>query len=420
MTIEFQKNILRYLFQNKTYYLDYLTSEIFDDVSHKALFEIYWNYMKKYHKVPDKANYLEFIAQQPGISDEAINGLKNNLYWLYEPLEDMTMVEEILIGEVKKKMFKNLTLSAMTSLDAGITSEDIDQIHKRLSKIVNLKDHDVDSGLFLFKDLNKSFRMTESVYPTFLEGLNRMTALGGFHPPQVVCIMKPPKSFGTGFMIKLAAEYAKDGLDIFYADFENGKFDIHLRFKQCLLECKIDEVYSYNSELQQIKEKLLGNGCGDIYIKEYMMKKDHFGHIETDLNKIMDEHHIIPQIMFYDYIDIMGCKDKKITETRLKIQANYADAKYINSKYGTFCFTPSKMTADGWNKEWPDMNDIAEDREKLYNAHAVFAWMRGEEDAEKNTGSIIPMLQRKGVSFLKTRVYLTVDPVNFIIEEEKI
>jgi hypothetical protein len=244
-----------------------------------------------------------------------------------------------------------------------------------------------------------------------------MTAIGGFAPPELVVWMGPPKSFKTGFLIKFAVEYMKDGLDVFYADFENGAEQIMQRTKQCLLECRIDEIKNFNDELNQIKDKMIGMiGSGEMYINKYMKQRDHFGHIETDLNKCLDDD-FNPKLMIYDYIDIMGCSDKKITDKRLMIQKNYADASYINDKYDTFCFTVSKMKSKSWEVEWPTADDVAEDKEKIYNAHAVFAIMRNEEDIEEGLGRIIPIVQRRGSSYTKQSCMMEIDPEYFKIKE---
>lgn len=417
MTINFQKNILKYLFQNKTKYLEYISPELFDSVEYKALFELFINYMRKYKKLPNKDNFIEFINDQPGLTDQGINLLLNNLVWIYDEIDDIKFIEEKLLNEVKKKMFKNVLLHGMKCMDEGLKSDDIENIHKKISKITSLNNDKESSGLLLLKDLNKSMSNDVLVLPTYLKTLNSMTARGGFYNPQVLTFIGPPKSFKTGFLIKFAAEYMKDGYDIFYADFENGETQIHHRFKQCLLECKIDEVNDFNIELNEIKDKLLSMiGSGEVFIKEYRKRQDHFGHIEMDLDKLLDDG-IKPSIMIYDYINIMGCSDKSQKDPRLKIQHNYADAYNINKKYGTFCMTVAKMRADSWDKEWPSAEDVAEDKEIVYNSHSVFAIMRTEEDIEEGLGRIIPIAQRQGVSYTKISCNLSIDPENFKIQE---
>ena len=417
MTAEFQRNVLRYLFQNKTMYLEYIKPDIFDDPFSRSMYELLYNYIIKYKHLPERSNFVEFIWSNNLLNPDAKLTLKNELVWLYEPLKDIAIIQETLLEEVKKQMFKNVLLEALKKQEEGISSEDIEYIHSKISKITSLDDTEGRDGLFFLKDINRVVNEDYTVYPSFLKGLNNMTSVGGFHMPQVITFMKPPKAFGTGFLIKFATEWVKKGHNVFYADFENGQNNIHNRFKQCLLECKIEEIKQFNTELNQIKNSMENlTGAGEAYIKEYQKRKDHFGHIELDIDRLIDQD-FKPDIMIYDYINIMGCSDKKERDPRLKIQHNYADAYNINKKYGTFCLTVAKMKGDAWKKDWPGPDDIAEDKEIIYNSHAVFALMRNEEDIKDNLGRIIPIAQRQGISYTKIACDLEIDAEDFIIRE---
>lgn len=415
MTLEFQKNILRYLFQNSTD-LSYISVEFFDTIELRGIYELLYSYVDKYKSLPDKGNFIEYISLQHILTNDAKNLLRNNLVWLYEPIDDVASIKEVLLSEVKKKLFSNLIKESIKNIDS-ITPDDISFFHKEIIKIDALNESEVIPGLFLLKDLNKIFVKHNKTYPTFLNTLNKMTAMGGFSSPELVVWMGPPKSFKTGFLIKSAAEFMKDGLNVYYADFENGEAQIHNRFKQCLLECHINEISSFNKELQEIKDKLLNlTGSGEVYIRNFLKRKDHLGTIDVDLDRLKDTGFDVNVIM-YDYIDIMGCSDRSIKDPRLKIQHNYAEADVINRKYNTFCYTVSKMKQTALKKEWPTADDVAEDFEKIYNAHAVFAIMRNEEDIEEGLGRIIPIVQRLGSSYTQEACTLQIDPVNFIIKE---
>jgi len=419
MTAEYQRNIIRYLFQNKTHFIEFIQTELFDVVEYKAIFELYMNYMKKFGNLPEKNNFIQYISDQSVLTDGAINMLKNNLVWVYESIDDISMIEETILNEVKKQMFKNAYIKAGKYIDEGLTSQMIEDIHTIISNIKNLKDHRVDSGLFLLRDLDKYDDVENGkVYPFFLDTVNTMTSRRGFYPPQNIIFMGPPKSFKTGLLIKTATEYMRQGLDVHYCDFENGELTIKNRFKQCLLQCKINEIKSFNSELLQIKDKLLGMiGSGEVFIKKYRKRQDHIGTIRLDIERNIEEMDFQPKVMIYDYVDVMGCSDKSIKDTRLKIQQNYAELDTLNNDFDMFNFTVSKMTSGSWNLEWPGPDDIAEDKEKIYNSHACFAFMRNEEDIKNGLGRMIPIVQREGISYTKISAVLRVDPEHATIEE---
>lgn len=418
MGIKFQRNILKYLFQNKIEYLEYLNPEIFDTVYEQEMFKLLYNYIMKYKNLPDKNNFKEYV--KVSIKDNQLSEILETIIdEMFIPLRDTQIIEERLISDVKRQLYKNMLISELTNINSlkdVDNFEDLNNLHNTLNKITNLN-KPINDGLYLLKNLNKVYDIQNNVYPTFLQGLNNMLSLGGFHPPQIVVIMGAPKSFKTGLMIKFGVEYMKDGLDVYYADFENSQENIHLRAKQCLLECELNEISSYTNELNLIREKLYNvMNSGDLYIKKFLKRKDHFGHIETDLNRQIDNG-LDPKLIIYDYINIMGCSDISIKDPRLKIQHNYAEAQSINDKYKLFCLTVSKMSRLALEKEWPTADDVAEDFEIIYNAHAVFALMRGVEDIKEGIGRLIPIAQRQGVSYEHIACTLNIEPSKFIIQE---
>ena len=418
MTLEFQKNLLRYAFQHKNANIEFVLPKVFTVPIEKHIYTMFHAYLKKYKTLPDKKNFIEFVSRFEGMTSELLSSIKSELPWIYEPLKDVAIVEDEILLQTKKRLFKIILLEGMEMAERGVTSEDIADVHRRISNLDMMSKSQLESGRLLLRDMNKFAVERKIIYPTFLEGLNNMTAWGGFGPPELIVLMGPPKSFKTGFLLKIAIEYMRDGLDIFYADFENGEENIFMRAKQGLLECKIDEIKNFNDELQDIRDKLMTlTGAGDMFIKKYLKRQDHYGHVETDLVRLLDKGELDPKMMFVDYINIMGCSEK-IKEPRLKIQHNYAMAQSINDRFNMATFTVSKMKQGAIAKEWPTAEDVAEDFEIIYNAHGVFAIMRSEEDIENDIGRIISIVQRQGSSYTKDACYLTIDAKRYIVREE--
>ncbi len=415
MTLNFQKNILRYLFQYKTSHWEVLSDELFDLVPDKAIFGILKSYILKYKNLPEKENFIQYITDLNQLTDEAINLLKNQLEECLEPVSDIVMIEEKLLIEVKKKLFTKVLTEGLKMASEGVTVEDIETIHKKISGITSMRDQELDPGFYALKNLNRPMKQSGTVYPTYLRGLNALTAVGGFHPPQTIIWLGGPKTFKTGFLIKFAVEYMKDGLDVFYADFENGKEAIHQRVKQCLLECKVGELKLFDSELNQIKDKLLDlTGSGDIFIQKYNKRLDHFAHIDKDIDRLMNEG-FNPKFLVADYVDIMGPPERGM-DKRIGIQANYAAGDTMMNKYNMFMFTVSKIKASAFGKDNYTPEDVAEDVEKVYNSHASFSIVRRPEDIDEGLAKISAMVQRQGASF-SGEVLIDLDPDSFKIIE---
>lgn len=429
MIKSFDTNVLKYMFQKKNTlnFIKYIEPKIFVDEVNRIIFTSLKKYIYKYKSIPNKQNFLHYLKQTSKISKQDFKELKKTISYYYLELTDYKIVEEHLLNKIKSKMFsilitEGIDISDDFNTDSFAQHEDkIESFHKRVRDIKNL---DINSfaksskGIFLISDLNKKLKRRFSAHPFFLDTVNKMTSLGGFYAPQLVVFMGAPKSFKTGFLIKSGVEYMRDGLNVFYADLENGEENIFMRHKQCLLECAANEIVNFNDELNEIKEKLLMINAGEIYIERFRKKLDNFEAIDAKLEFLHEEHGFKPDFIISDYIDLMGKgKDLKTDDKRLIIQHNYAMADNINEKYGCFQFTVSKLKREAIKKEWVSAEDAAEDFEKIYNAHAVFALMRSEEEIELNTGRLIPVVQREGASYLKIACNLEIDAENFVIKE---
>src|SRR5688572_14536392 len=89
--------------------------------------------------------------------------------------------------------------------------ETFKQMFRVMRKIVELDDAKLQEQEkkthFLFRDHEYDRFETTTGAPTKFAGLNKMTAAGGFYPPQLVIFMKGPKQFGTGLLVSLAVDY---------------------------------------------------------------------------------------------------------------------------------------------------------------------------------------------------------------------
>lgn len=416
MTLEFKRNILSLLFHRKTDYIFILPNEFFDDIYHQAIFQLLKAYRKEYTTLPNIDNFFQFITTT-NLQPEIVEKIKPLVEELYEPLEDTAILEHNLVFEIKKEMFKILTRRSFEHIEKGLSSEFIMEAYKQIGKIHSLSLDDTQGGgFYVISEMYKIIKEERKVYPHFLEGLNATRSLRGFYAPELYVLLGPPKAFKTGFLIKTAVEHMKSGENVFYGDFENGEITIGRRIQQCLLECRIDEIQSFSDELDQIRDKLMGlTGAGDIFIKKYKKKQDNFTHVDEDLERMLDKG-MDPSMAIVDYIDIMGCH-KKNKDKRLDIQENYAYADTINNKYNMFMWTVSKMKQSALKKEYPEPEDVAEDFEKIYNAHGVFALMRSTEDIEDGTGRMTSVVQREGDTGKKISVDLKIVPEFFTFEE---
>jgi KaiC/GvpD/RAD55 family RecA-like ATPase len=237
-----------------------------------------------------------------------------------------------------------------------------------------------------------------------------MTSAGGFYSPQLIIFLGGPKTFKTGLLINLATEYALDGLNVFYADFENGADELLVRFQQCLCECTEDDLEKEEfRKMYKSRKKAIKTAGGGIYLRSFYARVDSMKSVEKEIDLLIKAEEFIPDVIFIDYLDIVGTSDPYVHERRLIIQDNYLRAVSLNKKYDCFTFSISRVKQSGFDKTKLGVGDMGEDSEKVYNAHAVFSYVRDENDRRANMARISSLVQRKGESYGRDDCWVEID-----------
>lgn len=391
-----QQNILKYLLQDDKAknIVQHLDEKIFDEVIDKAIFIEIHKYYKKYNTNPNKDNFLYFIQKHNNIDPESWKILTDRISRYYYPIRDTEIVQERIVDYAKRKLIKQLFIDNIGRIDSS--DETIfSNIYKEVNKITNI-DIGENYEILDFDD-RKPRSIEDSIsHPTFLQQLNSMTNVGGFKKPELISFLAGPKCFKTGILLNIAYHYRLAGLNVFYADFENGAQQLMDRLDQRMMNMQSNEVI-YNEALsKQIRTKQKITGAGSIKIVKFRARKDSLNEVESVLDKLKIDGWE-PDVIFYDYLDLANAPGEP--DRRNKIQFNYHQAITINNERNTFCFTISKMKQEGFNKEFASISDFGEDSEKAYNCHASFYISRTQDDMQEGTARIFPLVQRQGISF---------------------
>lgn len=407
MTIDYQKIVLRYLFQNSKgrFYIQHLDESIFDDKVDKAVFVLLKEYYKVYDVKPSEPNIKFFLEKNSLNHDfdfiEKLKGIISKYYIALDP--DQQIIEDTLLDMCRKKMLKEIFINNVSLIESG-DDQFFKRLYKDVSRVTNLDAESTDSnGVFLSDEITILEESVQS-HPTLLRQLNRMTGGGGFKIPELIIFLAGPKCFKTGIMLNLALDFTEWGLNVFYADFENGVHALKERVDQRLLHCGEGDVDKHRGILSEIKQKRKMLRCGDIRFERFKARKDTLDAVEAALDKLKIEHDWEPDVIIYDYIDLAEAPREAGKDKRLKIQHNYHQAININEERGTFSISISKMKANSFNNEFATIRDFGEDSEKAYNCHRSFYISRTEEDIERGLARIFALVQRQGISFSK-KVY---------------
>ena len=411
MQEELEFNILRYFFQHKKAidYLPYgISSDIFLDPVAKNLFEVYVAYVNKYKCPPDSNNFITFLRDNK-IEDKIIKILKGGFDVIYKKLDDIGLVEEHLLKHVKKVAHLRAVQESLESFDDSWTEAKVTELYKKISRIDQLDIHGAPKSEYLLTSIADEVFAPPTIKPTCFNNFNKIIGMGGFFAPQLITILGGAKSMKTTFMLHLAAGYAKEGEEVAYLDWENGRSQIGTVIQQILVSQRVEMLYAdWNKKLLQERvHEILSNGGNINYIR-LRAKRDRVTDAETILDECFDTTGVYPSVICYDYLDITGA-DKTIKDRREKIQMAYADAKNLNEKCNAFGITVSKMVAGAAKKDYHDEDDAGEDKEKAYNVDAMFSLHRTTDDVEQGIGWVQPILQRVGESRSDEKVCFDMD-----------
>lgn len=432
MTKEFQEELLRFLFQDPTAkrYRECLDVTLFDNPSWQVVYDLWDSYVEKFNSSPTKAAMIEWFSSElskgkVAIEERVKQEILTTITSLFRPsIVSTDFVVHKIIEFAQKKGTRNL-FSAYA--DKIPTADDglFEKIHADMGKIVRLR-HELedkkDSGAgFLLQDMFSPRRKDVKGHPTFLTKVNNMTAAKGFHTPQLIIFLGGPKAFKTGILINILLEYVRSGLNVYYADAENGADSIRKRFTQAILECKKDEIGLYTKELKQILKRFKSFKSGDVHVEFYPAQVSTLDHVDADLERLKAEHNWVPDIIAYDYLDLFASTDKTIKDKRLIIQNVYHHAIRLNNKWNTFAFSISPVKSSAINKIDIKVTDFGEDQAKAYNCHASFAICRTEQEMAIHRARIVPVVQREGVPNrynASTTCVLELDEENMSVKED--
>lgn len=413
MKLEFQQDLLKFLVQNKEAkrYIEVLEEDVFDLDTHYTVFGLLKSFVKKYRSQPTLGNFLEYfdreLKQQTKKNgenfDDIYRDIEETIREAFYPITaNVEQIREVILEEYQIKLLKDLFVQEAGNLKTA-NSETVSEIYRKIAKIKNIGESDMDEeqnkGIFALQEFTTSRKSMVSGTPTYLRALNRMTSTGGFYAPQLIILMGAPKSFKTGTLINIAMNLVRDGKKVYYVDCENGESRILDKFYQSMLRATWQEYTS--GELDETLEEMVrrfkvmgGDFISDFYPAQTKTVAD----VEERLKEIEQETGWKPDVIMWDYPDLLEPTNFKIIEKRLKIQAIYFDIIRLHKRRDIWGMGLSQVNKDAVDKPVIDMKGFAEDFGKAANCHAAFALCRTPEEKEVGLMRIVPVVQRDGVA----------------------
>ncbi len=432
MKLEFQEDLLKFLVQKPEAkkYIEILDGELFDLDTHFTVFGLLKGFITKYRSQPSLGNMLEYFdrelksKQSKGENlGDVYSEVEETVRNAYEPFRaNADQIREVVLEEYQVKLLTTFWVKEAGNIKSA-TSDSIKDLHKKLTEIkrigeTDLEEEDENRGRFALSQFEKGQKSLVDGAPTYLRALNDLTSTKGFYSPQLVVLMGAPKSFKTGTLLNIAINYVRNGKKVYYVDCENGEDRILDRFYQGMLEATYGE---YNSgELDDVLEEMVKRFSvmgGDFRADFFPANTKSVADVEAELD-ILAEQGWIPDLICWDYLDLMIPIDYKIKEKRLQIQAVYFDAIRLQKKRKMFGISLSQVNKNAVDKAVIDMTGFAEDFGKAANCHAAFALCRTADEKEVGLMRILPVVQRDGVAqHSKGACYTLVDESKMSVKE---
>lgn len=428
MTVKFQEQVLKYLLQQKEgkRFITLIDNTCFEIASDKIIFDMLKEYVTKFNVLPSKVSLLEWFdrnAKEAKLKEDIKTAMVNRIVVMYEPLSEETNLIRLSIVEFAQRLqTKHLFLENVDKVKEGDEAF-FQLLARQMLKIGKLteanEDEEKNKGGFLLKDHdNFKYDVIKEAKPTDLKGLNKLTAAGGFYSPQLIVLMAAPKGFKTGTMLNIVLGMVRDGLNVYYADTENGIGAIRTRSLQKMLDCEVSELREMKDKAKEVVKWYKKMG-GDMEIDFYPARSKTLDDVDENLEYLKAEFGWVPDVIVYDYLDLFEPADKSVKEPRFKIQNVYHHAVRLNNKWGCFAITVSPVGRKAVSKEVIQMSDFAEDFAKAYNCHAAFALCRTDDEILAGIARLVPVAQREGVAFQGdfTTVFLEIDEKRMHIAE---
>ena len=409
ITPEFQKEIFKYLLQNKTSarLVRDLSKDIFTFDEHKLFITLLQKYVEKRKRMPTKIDFLQYLNESNKklkIDEDTLADLSDELADLYSPLQaSEEYLSENLISLIQYQQIRNIFANYAPILDDGIEVWEKAKIEFELTLGLSMDEDDYRPiPTSIWDDWDNDNRSNIFAHPSYILGLNRLTNKKGFATPELIILLGLPKQFKTGTMLNILVRYAIYGLNVFIADFENGQTQIRQRIKQILLEATSEEIITdVNGDVIDAcitTWKLLG---GSIWVGSYTANIHTAKDVEDDMKIIGKEEGFYDGdngwgAIGWDYCDIMQSV-KKEKEKRNKIENVYHDCIAVQKRQGAFGISASHTNRSAMGKFEPTMEDFSEDWGKAKNCHACFYVAQDEDEKEAGIARIGVVMQREGV-----------------------
>lgn len=410
MLEDYQYELMKFLLVDKCArkHIPRLDSDIFSVPTLKIIYQLLNKYFEGWKKQPtilDMRQYLNDFKDKGKLDEPAYALVSSAIADCYhhELKINPEQAEEKLIEYAQYLMTKSMVKNYGPKLKDGLKI--YREMLSEMTKIVSIADFEdeIKKGIgYVIKGHGqRPMSGLSNAHPTFLDGLNKLTSSGGFESPELVIFMGKPKGGKTTVLINLVKNYLLDGLNVYYADGENGKIKILTRLHQSM--CNLTKPQILTGEYDAfISEAIMWYGMrgGDMEINTFPANQHSMRDVAAHLDELQDVDGWVPDVFASDYPDLYVANDvSKRKDKRINIQNVYHDHISLLNERKMFGLGLTQVKQSALEKDTFTLDDADEDFGKSKNVHAMFGINQTEDEEAMGIARIVPAVQREGAPF---------------------
>jgi len=382
--------------------LPFLKSEYFQVRTNKILFEIIYNYVETFHKVPTKEALYSKLKTLDNITDDELKtcnqsieaysaDLNTSVDWLLEETERFC----------QERAVYNAIMDSIKIIEKKDSKRGKGAIPEILQDALSVS-FDTNIGHDFILDADRRFdfyHVKEQKLEFDLDLLNRITK-GGISRKTLSCILASTGVGKTMFMTHNASHHLSLGKNVLYITMEMSEERIAERIDANLMNITVDELRELPKEAFDKKiSRIKARTTGKLIIKEYPTSSAGAAHFRHLLQELRIKKSFKPDVIYIDYLNICA-------STRMKMGGSVNSYMYIKSiaeelrglavEFDVPIITATQSNRDGYSNSDIGLDNTSESFGLPATVDLMFALIATEELEQMNQIMIKQLKNRFG------------------------
>ena len=408
-TVEWQWDLLRFIVQDKNGYkaLKKVKDDYFTLIEHQVLAHALLNHHNKHLKVPGETILREeviHLLNTKGFVNLVTKSEQDTIIKQVPQLYSGLLRDAEDIYSMCKKFSSYIRMKEFLE---EVDPRDWDQYEMYSHKFQNLiedeDEQDERESSFLFGNVGERQmrrREIKTIVPTPFRQINELTNAGGYEKGSILVILDKEKKGKTAALVNIAKGYIKQGKNVLYLDFENGKDSMLTRLEQSFTGLsKLDILEGeHDGKVKKKFRKYKRTVKADVVV-ERMAAGSTAAHVQSLMTKYYREFGIQFDVIIGDYFAKMGSLSGKRDDTE-RISDVYVDMSNLALRNNIdHVWTANHVTREGADtrmKTRYKSTDIAKCIDIVRHCHVIFGLNRSSEEEESGFLRFEVVEQRDG------------------------